>query len=742
MLVSGPPSDPSNSGTTMPVSGSPQPKSAPRDLDERAAQVAAAFETFLRALGMDIDPAAVRQAARAARGDIHEHAALLEELSTRADALGLRIFGLEASPEQLVKSPPRSFPLLAELPDGSTLVLESAKGLRMRVRHGEQTSWLGAPSLAAKLGLTRPNQAFVFAAAEAALPWGLSAEHDAHHHGSPRERVMALLRLERSDAFTLLVYAVFIGLTTLAVPVAVQAMVNTLSFGTLIQPLVVLGLIVLGCLGLSGLLRALQAVVVERLQVRLFVRAATEFAHRLPRISIEAFHRIHPPERVNRFFDVITAQKAVAALATDGLLLVLQASMGMLLLAFYHPFLLAFAVVLLALVALIVFGLGRRGVSTAIDESALKYEVVAWLQDVARSPVAFRHNPDLALERTDDLARRWIDARRTHFSVVLRQTVGALTLQALASATLLVTGGLLVQQGELTIGQLVAAEIVVTMVVAGVAKLGKHLETYYDLATSLEKIAGVTELPLERTGGARALVGRGPSRLDLVGVSWVSPNGRVIHDGVNLHVESGAKVGVLAAHGAGKSVLADLVYGLREPSSGTVLVDGIDLRELSLGELRRNVALVRDVEIFDGSIADNVTVGRTDVSLEDVHRALVAVGLSDDVLRLRQGVRTELVAGGSPLSPGQATRLVLARALAARPRLIVVDGLLDELDAEGLELLEACLDAECERTSLLVLTSLPHVAEWCDRFHRIEPPPRVSFAPHAAPRAALSGGAS
>jgi putative ABC transport system ATP-binding protein len=704
--------------------------------------VAKAFEVFLSALGMEIDPAAVREAARSARGDISEHAALLEELSTRADSLGLRIFGLEASPEQLVRSPSRSFPLLAELPDGSTLVLEGAKGLRMRVRHGEHSSWLGAPSLAAKLGLAQPNRPFVFAAAEAALPWGISADHDDHHHGSPSDRVMSLLRLERSDAFTLLVYAVFIGLTTLAVPVAVQAMVNTLSFGTLIQPLVVLGLIVLGCLGLSGLLRALQTVVVERLQVRLFVRAATEFAHRLPRISIEAFHRVHPPERVNRFFDVITAQKAVAALATDGLLLVLQASMGMLLLAFYHPFLLAFAVLLLALVASIVFGLGRRGVSTAIDESALKYDIVAWLEGVARSPVAFRHNPELALERTDDLARRWIDARKKHFSVVFRQSVGALTLQAFASATLLVTGGLLVQQGELTIGQLVAAEIVVTMVVAGVAKLGKHLETYYDLATALEKIAGVTELDLERTGGARALSGRGPSRLDLVGVSWASPNGRVIHDGVNLCVEPSAKVAVLAAHGAGKSVLADLVYGLREPSSGTVLVDGIDLRELSLGELRRNVALVRDVEIFDGTIAENVTVGRVDVSLEDVHRALVAVGLADDVLRLRQGVRTELVAGGAPLSPGQATRLVLARALAARPRLIVIDSLLDELDTEGLELLEACLDAESDRTSLLVLTSLPHVAEWCDRLHRIEAPPRLSFVPSAPPVATFSRGAS
>lgn len=716
--------DPADRADAAPT---PTPPAAPGE----PPNVGEVLETLAAALSATLDPARVRAADAAARRAPEEP--LLDRLARAGEAVGLRIVGLEITPDRICSLRNHELPLCCEGTRGEPLLVLEVRARRARIRLPDGDRWVSAQRLAELLGLPQPQAAATVAAAELALPLtGDTAAHgeddhdhgahDGHGHGGHGfhlSRVAKLLKLEKGDLGVLLVYAVFIGLTSLAVPVAVQALVNTVSFTTLLQPLVVLVLMVLACLAFSGVLRAMQALVVEHIQERLFVRAATEFAYRLPRIRVDAFDKVHPPEKVNRFFDVLTAQKTLAGLLTEGLLVALTAVMGLLLLAFYHPFLLAFDVVLIAAVVFIVWGLGRRAVPTSLEESAAKYEVVAWLQDVARSPLAFRLNQGAALERADDLARRYLLARRSHFRVLYRQIVASLGLQALASAGLLAVGGVLVIKQQLTLGQLVAAELVVSSVVSGVTKLGKHLESYYDLATALEKLGSVTDLPLERDDGVRALSTAGPARLELAGVAFSHRPGKPVLEGVSLAAEPAQKVALFGEHGSGKSTVADLIYGLREPQKGSILLDGVDLRELSLQELRRHVALVREVEIFEGTVYDNVAMGRPEVAPEDVHRALAAVGLGDEVARLRGGVKTRLLTGGKPLSLGQAQRLMLARALAGRPRLLVVDGLLDGLDAATLVALEERLSSVCSSTTLLVMTSVRAVADWCDDVVRV-----------------------
>jgi putative ABC transport system ATP-binding protein len=678
--------------------------------------------------------------------------AWVDDLASRGDELGLRIVPIELSASEIVGLAAHELPVVVPVAGGVPALIDTTRAGLARLRtfgshpslptpDGERPSsltrprgeWLRPRDLAARIGARDERERMRVVAAEVSMPLtggpraagseGAQAAAEAHAHdphghghGSGHARVASFISLERDDLAAVLLYSVFIGLTSLAVPVAVQALVNTVAFGTMVQPLVVLSLVVLGCLALSGLLRAVQARVVERLQERLFVRAATEFAYRLPRIRVDALDSVHAPEKVNRFFDALTAQKALAGLLLDGSLLALQAVLGMVLLAFYHPFLLAFDVVLLGTIVGIIFGLGRKAVPTSLDESAAKYDLVAWLEDIARSPLAFRLHPAAALERTDDLALRYLHARRAHFAVVFRQIVGGVTLQAVASAALLTVGGLLVLEGQLAIGQLVAAEIVVTTVVAGVAKLGKHLESYYDLATSLEKLGTVTDLPLERDDAMRSCIEGGPARLTVSAVGFGHAKGALLFEGLGFEVRPGEKLAIFGGLGSGKSALADLVFGLRAPSSGSILLDGIDSRELSLGELRRHVALVRDVEIVEGSVFENVALWRPHVTPADVHAALDAVGLGEAIARLPEGVKTRLNPGGSPLSLGQAARLVLARAIAGRPRLLVLDGALDGHDDASLVDLEARIQAVCQgRTTLLVLTSFDSVASWCDR---------------------------
>jgi len=563
---------------------------------------------------------------------------------------------------------------------------------------------------------------------------GAAGGHGGHGgHPTPWERLWALLKPEAADLGVVLVYAVLVGMLSLAVPIAVQALVNTVAFGVLRQPVVVLTLLVLGGLGFAGALRAAQVHVVEVLQRRLFVRAAIDAASRLVRAQVAAFDGRSGPELVNRFFEVLTLQKSAASLLLDGLGVVLQVSIGAVLLGFYHPTLLAFDVVLMGAVAFVVVALGRGGLATSVAESQAKYAVVSWLEELAQPHTTFRSAGGSAMAslRMQRLCGDYLQARRGHFRVVMRQTAGTLVLHAVASAALLGVGAVLVMERQLSLGQLVAAELIVSAMLEGISKLGKYLETGYDLLTAADKLGYLIDLPLERSEG-EALAGRGPAAVKLQGVSFAhEPPADPHHEGeahgghaaplfhdLSLEVAPGQSVGIVG-DGDGLSTLADLVLGYRVPSSGVVCLDRVDLRELRLEGVRSWASLAHGPGLFEGTVADNVRAGREEVGLDEVREAIELVGLTGVIQALPGGVHQRLIARGTPLSRGQAELLGLARAVAGRPRLLILDGTLDRL-GEGQQqvLLERLLDPRNPWT-LLLLTCDPRLAARCQRPFRL-----------------------
>ena len=283
---------------------------------------------------------------------------------------------------------------------------------------------------------------------------------------TPFSRLLAWLTGEKTLLLITVVYSIGIGLLSLVVPVAVQSLVNSVAFGNLLQPLAVLTLIVLTGLGFSAVLQGMRTYVVELLQRRVLVSIASDSMNRLLRAKVEAFDGYHGPELVNRFLEVVTVQKSGAMLLIDGLSILMQTTIGMILLGVYHPWLLAFDFLLLLFILVVLFPMGRGAVKTSILESKAKYELVAWLEEIARWPALFKSKNGLqyATHRTDELVQDYLTYRGKHFRILLRQILGSLTMQAVASALLLGVGGWLVIQRQLTLGQLVAAELVVTLV--------------------------------------------------------------------------------------------------------------------------------------------------------------------------------------------------------------------------------------------------------------------------------------
>lgn len=513
-------------------------------------------------------------------------------------------------------------------------------------------------------------------------------------HNSPYQRLLTVLREDKKDLLILVLYTVLAGMLTLVIPLAAQALVNTIAAGVFLQPLVVLtGLLFLGMF-FAGILRVSQFYIVEVLQQRIFARVALKLAEQLPFLQYQALMTDYPPELVNRFFDVMKVQKTLSKLLLDGPAALLQILVCLVLMAVYSPILLGFDLFVLSFIAFIAFVLGRNGVNTSIEESVHKYRVASWLEELARCQVSFKIDgmPVYLFNKADSQVVDYLHARRSHFRILFRQVIANYFFQALASAGILGIGGWLVIHRQLTLGQLVASELVIIILLSAMDKLVTMFQDWYDLLTAVEKIAHVTDLPLERKDGKQLPAYSQGARVVCQDVSFAYRIEKPVLQGLSLTIEPGEMVSLVGISGAGKSTLAAMFCGLLEPRTGLVEINGIDVRDAELKSLREAVALVSDSnDIFDGTLEENIVVGRQSVTPQDIRWALALTHMIKELAELPEGMQSRLVSAGRNLSKGQIQRLMIARAIVDKPKLLILDEAFTGID---------------ERTKLLILDGL------------------------------------
>jgi putative ABC transport system ATP-binding protein len=698
------------------------------DLLEESLQV---LEMLAQAAGIPFNRIVGRQvlceAASAIGGD--ECSRWMQCLVEVGESVDLRVCRIESQLDEMLTFVRRGVPVVGQSRDLSGgcrwWVIVAAGGRKVMVHDVRQDlrQTLSVRQFRRLLGLTSRSESAPWLIGQAALSESLHEVGERGH--GPREpkdttpisRVADFLLPERKDITAVVVFSAVVGSLSLAIPLAVESLVNTVAFGRFMQPVVVLSILLFTFLAFSAAIRALMTYVVEILQRRLFVRVVEDLAYRFPRVQQESLDSGHGPELANRFFDIVTVQKAAATLLVGGVALALQTVIGMAVLAFYHPFLLGFDLFLLAVLAFVILVLGRGAVKTAVKESKAKYAVAAWLQELIRHPTAFKLHggSSYAFDRADQLAVDYLEARKKHFRVLFRQIVFALGLQALAATVLLGLGGWLVIQGQLTLGQLVASELIVMLIVGAIAKAGKHLEMFYDLSASMDKLGQLFDLPTEPHDKLFHLRDVSPASLAVRQVSYCFPSGGDGLKEFDLQVAAGDRLAIVGPPGSGKSILVDLLCGARRPTQGHVELDGIDLREVRPDSLREHLGVARSIEVFHGTIGENVHLNRPQLDARYVREALDTVGLLDEALRFPEGLNTMLQTGGAPFSSSQTCRLMLARAIVSRPRLLVIDGLLDMLpDALADGILDRLLAPEAPWT-LLVITHREEIRRRCRR---------------------------
>ncbi len=538
---------------------------------------------------------------------------------------------------------------------------------------------------------------------------------------TPVQRFFRLLKVERKDIIYLYIYAVINGLVTLSLPVGVQAIIGLVMGAQISTSLIVLvTLVILGVI-FSGVLTIMQQWIVESMQQRVFVRSTFEFAYRIPRVKLDALTNTYAPELMNRFFDTLTIQKGLPKLLIDFSTALLQIIFGLILLSFYHPAFVFFSIGLSAFI-LFIFRITSPIVLTAsLKESKYKYETAWWLEEVARTMRIFKlaGNTNLPIERADSIVTNYLGARKEKFRALINQYSFILLFKTIITGGLLILGSTLVMNEQINIGQFVAAEIIIILILNSVEKVILSLENIYDMITAVEKIGTVTDLPLEREDGVDFnLIDTGTGiQIEVNHLSYRSSiTNNLILDDVSIKVKPGEVICISGRSGSGKSTLLGLIGGLFENYQGVITFNGIPMNNINLRSLHDYVAENFSNEmIFKGSVYDNITVGRKDITWESVQWAVEITGLTSYIQSLPKGFETVLIPDDRSLPSGELRKIVLARCLAERPKLLLLEDFLDVFDQEQKEkVLQILTEKNTDMTVLAVSNDLGFASR-CDK---------------------------
>jgi len=424
---------------------------------------------------------------------------------------------------------------------------------------------------------------------------------------------------------------------------------------------------------------------------------------------------------MNRFFDVLTLQKGLPKLLIDLTAGTMQIVFGLILLSFYHPYFIFFGLSLIGMLTLIFYFTGPQGLKTSIKESKFKYKVVYWLEEMARTINSFKlsGNTTLPIRKTEYNVNNYLKNRKAHFKVLISQYMYTILFKAAITGGLLIIGTVLVIQREITLGQFVASEVIIILILSSVEKIILYMEVVYDLLTAVDKIAHVTDLPLEKSGGidiSLNLNGKGFS-IDMKDVHYKYPQEKnyALKD-VDLKIQPGEKVCVAGGDESGKTTLTHTISGLQYDYEGIITINGISLRDLDLTNLRDLIGKnVSQEDIFDGTIQENILVGKPQSVPENAIEAIRMVGLDNVINSFPEGLNTHIVSGGKGFSNSFVNRLILARCLAKKPKLLILNDYFDLFKkSDKIELINM-LTKEENNWTLLAVSNDPIIMAACDR---------------------------
>lgn len=533
------------------------------------------------------------------------------------------------------------------------------------------------------------------------------------------QRLIGLLQLDKKDIFQTFYYAIFAGLVNLSLPLGIQAIINLIQGAQVSTSWVILVILVTLGVAFVGALQLMQIRIIENVQQKIFTRASFEFSYRFPKIKMSELENYYPPELANRFFDTLTAQKGLAKILVDFPTALLQIIFGLMLLSFYHPFFIIYGLLLILLIYIVFKYTAQKGMETSLKESKSKYKVAHWIQEIARTIVSFKLSgkTNHAITKNNGLVSEYLDARESHFRVLVLQFIQMIGFKVLVTAGLLLIGGILVLNQEMNIGQFVAAEIIIVLVIGSVEKLIVGLESFYDVLTSLEKLGQVVDKDLEPQEGEKPFRENEGFTVELKDVTYkASLNGKTILKDISLSISPTCTIVINGPNGSGKTTLLRIIAGLVEPTKGNIFINNMNLRGINLNYYRSHLGQsLTEESPFEGTLMENITFGDQSLSIDQVMWAIEKVGLTDFVKEQSKGLQTIIYPEGQQIPYTVSKKIVLARSIVRKPRLLILKDPLDQFnDHEVIDIMNFLTDP-ANPWALVVVSQNPKWARHCGR---------------------------
>jgi len=500
-----------------------------------------------------------------------------------------------------------------------------------------------------------------------------------YNHSKPIKRLGRLLRSESKIIYLILFYAIVNGIIVLTLPLGIQAILNFILGGRVTSSWAILIVIVILGLTISGLIQIAQLRLTEQLQQRIFSKSSFELAVRIPKIKVEAFQNRYAPEMMNQFFDTINLQKGIAKLLVDYPTAALQVVFGLILISIYHPFFLFFSVIVVFLLWLLFRYTGPQGVVTSLKESSNKYQVAHWLEEVARTMGTFKLAGITALPvlKIDKLIMGYLYFRRKHFGILITQFKTMIAFKVVTTGALLIMGSILLIDNQISLGQFVAAEIIIILIMNSIEKLIVGLESVYDVLTSLEKLGAITDMPLEeeRVKNPTTLHETKAFEVTTENLVFKYPGSdNVVIDKISFTIQRGEKLVLAGTPGSGKTTLLQLLTGIYEDYSGRITYNGLPLSALCQDDLRLAIGdNIWQETIFKGTVRENITLGKYGVDDEMVMNALEAVSAIEGLNQLEDGLNTLLFPEGVKIPKSLGKKIILARSIVSQPKLLLME---------------------------------------------------------------------
>jgi ABC-type bacteriocin/lantibiotic exporter with double-glycine peptidase domain len=494
------------------------------------------------------------------------------------------------------------------------------------------------------------------------------------------DKFFKIIKLEKKEVTAIYFYAILSGLIQLSLPLGIQTIINfsqaAAGIGQL--PVSIILLIVLVLIGIlvSGIVQVNQMKIVEKIEQSIFTRFSLDFAHKIPKIETSELNNNHLPELMNRFFEVINLQKGLSKILLDIPLAVIQIIFGLVLLSFYNSSFIVLGLLLVLLLFFIFKYTTKKGLIAAYNESENKYEVASWLEEIARSYKTFKISSqnNFHLKKTDDLVKDYLVSKTKHFEILKFQYWSLIVFKLCISAMMLILGAVLLVKQELNIGQFIAAEIVILLILSAVEKLILNLEIGYNILTGVKKLNVINDKKAEIQGKTVFVSNGNGIGIEVKNLKFKFDEGRNLLENLNFTIQPGAKICVMGDGGSGKSILLELIGGNLKHFEGVININDVPINNINQNEYRKNIGIFyNEQDIFDGTIYDNICMGNESITPTEIMQLAEMLDIKDFISQLPQGLYTILQPTGKGLSTIIAKKILLLRAIVNHPELLILD---------------------------------------------------------------------